>query len=215
MLVRGLTRPGSVRAGALLAAALPAGRSSFDATVSHVNRVHPGGWPEQPLWLPAVRLRDGARVVFGQEAAPPVDVGRAVAASCAVPGRFAPVLIGGERYVDGGVYSTTNLDLLAHQSLDLVIVSAPMGMAKGALSASAVFQGRSYLRLRLAAEARLVRRAGTPVMAFSPTADDIEVMGWNAMSGKRRAAVADTAYASATRRLHDDRWQEQLARLSA
>lgn len=215
MLLRGITRPGSVRAGAMVAAALPAGRTSFSSVVGYVNAAHPGGWPDQDLWLPAVRLRDGARVVFGQEDAPDADVGRAVAASCAIPGYFTPVEIDGERYVDGGVYSTTNLDLLTGLGLDVVIVSAPMGVARGAFSASALLQGRSYMRMRLAAEARAVRGSGTPVLAFSPTAEDMEVMGWNAMSGARRGEVARRARTSATRRLNDERWSEQLAPLSA
>ena len=213
LFLRALTRPGSVRAGALLAAALPAGRSSFEGVVGYVNRAHRGGWPLEPLWLPAVRLRDGARVVFGQPGAPETDVGRAVAASCAVPGRFAPVVIQGERYVDGGVYSTTNLDLLADEGMDLVVVSAPMAMARGAMSASAVMQGRAYMRFRLAAEARTVRRRGTAVVAFSPTADDVQVMGWNAMSSSRRSAIVDRAYESAAARLSNPRWQEQLSPL--
>ena len=215
MLLRGLTRPGSVRAGAMLAAALPAGRTSFSSVVGYLNTAHPNGWPDQELWLPAVRLSDGRRVVFGQEGAPVTDVGRAVAASCAIPGYFAPVEIDGDRYVDGGVYSTTNLDLLKGLGLDLVIVSAPMGVARGAFSASALFQGRSYLRMRLAAEARAVRGSGTAVMAFSPTAEDVRVMGWNSMSGARRAEVVKRAQASALRRLDDERTQEVLAPLSA
>lgn len=201
LFLRAVTRPGSVRAGALLAAALPAGRTSFDNVARYVDGMHAGGWPRRPLWLPAVRLRDGARVVFGAEGAPATTVGRAVAASCAVPGHFTPVTIGGERYVDGGVYSATNADLLVGSDLDLVLVSSPMGMARGVRSAAAVLQGRGYMRLRLATEARALRRAGTAVVAFSPTVDDLEVMGWNAMSGKRRSAVAERAYTSALSRL--------------
>ena len=215
MLLRGLTRPGSVRAGALLAAALPAGRTSFEGVAGHVNRAHPNGWPDRALWLPAVRLRDGARVVFGQDGAPQTDVGRAVAASCAIPSRFTPVVIEGDRYVDGGVYSTTNLDLLAGQDLDLVIVSAPMGVARGAFSTAALLQGRSYMRLRMAGEARAVRKSGTPVVAFSPTAEDLEVMGWNAMSSSRRQAVVERAYTSANRRITAERGSRELAALTA
>ena len=35
----------------------------------------------------------------------------AVAASCAIPGFYHPVEIDGRRYVDGGMRSTSNLDL--------------------------------------------------------------------------------------------------------
>lgn len=213
MVLRGIARPGSVRVGALLAGVLPAGRTSFAGATAHIDRLHRNGWPERPLWLPAVRLSDGARVVFGREGAPQASVGQAVAASCAIPGYFSPVVIDGQRYVDGGAHSATNADLLAGQDLDLVVVSSPMGAARGALSLSAHLQGRGYMRLRLAAEARAVRRSGIDLVAFSPTAEDLPVMGWNAMSDGRRAAVVERAYESATRRLHDPRWREALGAL--
>ena len=44
-----------------------------------------------------------------------------------------PVEVGGEAYIDGGVHSPTNADLLAGRDLDLVIVSAPMGIGGAAL----------------------------------------------------------------------------------
>lgn len=213
MVLRGLTRPGSVRVGAMLSGMLPAGRTSFAGATAHIDRLHGEGWPDRPLWLPAVRLRDGARVVFGREGAPPATVGKAVAASCAVPGYFSPVTIDGERYLDGGAHSATNADLLAGEDLELVLVSSPMGAARGALSVTAHLQGRGYMRLRLAAEARAVRRSGIDLVAFSPTADDLPAMGWNALSGARRTEITERAYASATRRLQDVRWREALGAL--
>ena len=200
-LVRGVTRPGSVRLTAMASALLPAGRQSLAPMIGTVNRAHPSGWPARALWLPTVRLRDGARVVFGQDDAPPSDVGSAVAASCAIPGYYAPVHIGGERYIDGGAHSTTNADLLAGLDLDLVVVSAPMGAARGVRSVSSALQARTYMRLRLGREAAAVRGAGTPVVAFSPTAADLEVMGWNAMAQGRHRAIVDRAYQSALQRL--------------
>jgi hypothetical protein len=74
--------------------------------------------------------------------------------------------------------------------------------------------GRSALRavttFRLAAEVRAVRRRGTPVLTFQPTRADLDVMGWNAMDGAKREAVAHQAYGSATRRLADRRAQERI-----
>ena len=48
--------------------------------------------------------------MFGAPSAPRASVAEAVLASCAVPWIFAPVEIGGREYVDGGVWSPTNLD---------------------------------------------------------------------------------------------------------
>jgi NTE family protein len=57
-----------------------------------------------------VERASGRRVIFGAPGAPPAPVADAVAASCAIPWVFAPVEIGGREYVDGGVWSATNLD---------------------------------------------------------------------------------------------------------
>ena len=63
------------------------------------------------LRIAAVDRASGRRVMFGAPGAPPARRSReAVLASCAVPGVFAPVRIGGREYVDGGVWSPTNLD---------------------------------------------------------------------------------------------------------
>lgn len=215
LMLRGLTRPGSMRAVTMLSGLVPEGRVTMDAFAAGVNRLHPQGWPSEPLWLPAVRLSDGQRVVFGRAGAPPADVGTAVAASCAIPGYFSPAVIDGERYIDGGVHSTTNLELLAGEGLDLVVVCAPMGAARGVRNARAALQARGAMRLRLGVEARAVRRDGTGVVAFSPTAADLEVMGWNAMAYGRRAAVIERAYESAARRLRDPRWRTELEPLAA
>ncbi len=62
------------------------------------------------LRIAAVDRRTGRRVMFGAPGAPAASVRDAVLASCAVPWLFAPVTIGDREYVDGGVWSLTNLD---------------------------------------------------------------------------------------------------------
>ena len=68
----------------------------------------------------------GRRVAFGRAGAPAAELAEAVMASCAIPGWYAPVLIGGRRYIDGGTCSSTSVDLLAGRDLDEVYVLAPM-----------------------------------------------------------------------------------------
>ena len=46
-------------------------------------------------------------------------------ASCAIPGWYQPVRVADRRYIDGGAWSSTNLDLMAGQGLDEVFVLAP------------------------------------------------------------------------------------------
>jgi NTE family protein len=77
-------------------------------------------------WVMAVDYDSGRRVAFGRAGAPPATLPEAVVASCSIPGWYRPTIIGGRRYVDGGVHSPTSLDLLAEVDLDEVYVLAPM-----------------------------------------------------------------------------------------
>jgi NTE family protein len=72
-----------------------------------------------------------------------------VAASCAIPGFYRSVRIGGRRYVDGGVQSTSNLDLMAGLGLDLVICLNPTPRFTRAPRARSVSGSRSRCARRL------------------------------------------------------------------
>lgn len=213
-------RPGRVRPGAVLAGLLPAGRIPTDAIADGVSALFHDRWPSLATWVCAVRLDTGALTVFGRSDAPPVGVGEAVAASCAIPGYFAPVTIAGARYVDGGAHSTTNLPTVVREHLDLVVVSAPMaragtwpGVPAGFTTAVGTF-GRELNRLQLGIEARRLVARGTPVVAFSPTNRDRAVMGLNPMNPDRRAPIARQARRSTLERLRRDDVQERLATLT-
>jgi NTE family protein len=172
------------------------------------------GWPDRPLWVCAVRLDDGELVVFGRSGSQPVGVGEAVAASCAIPGFFAPVDIDGVRYVDGGVSSLTNLSVVAGMNLDLVVVSAPMSSAGLRVPLASRTLARQAGRAQLDREMLKVRRRGIPVIAFHPTAEDQAVMGVNAMDGRRRAAVVRQARESTIRRLERADVRRRLSSLT-
>jgi NTE family protein len=79
-------------------------------------------WPQRGVAVVAVEAGTGQRTVFDPGSG--VELVDAVAASCAVPGVWPPVTIGGRRYIDGGVYSISNADLAA--GYDHVLVLAPM-----------------------------------------------------------------------------------------
>ncbi|HVF31956.1 MAG TPA: patatin-like phospholipase family protein [Acidimicrobiales bacterium] len=195
-------RPWDVRPTAVLAALLPAGAVPTSMITDGLDPLFGRRWPAEAFWVCAVRLVDGRRVVFGREGAPEATVGDAVAASCAIPSYFEPVVIDGERYVDGGVHSLTNLDLAGGLGLDLVVVSSPMSQAgRTTPRATADWALRRYCRAQLDREAIGVRRRGTPVLAFQPTADDAALMGINAMDPSKRAAVSAAVRVSAGRRL--------------
>ena len=212
-------RPWSIRPGALVAGLLPAGRNSTEVISAGVDALSGGLWPERPTWICTLSLDDGRLTVFGRPGAPPAGLGQAVAASCAIPGYFAPVPIGGRRYVDGGAHSTTNLAEVAAEPLDLVVVSAPMARAGSQMAAmprgwqALAAAGRELNRLQLVTEARRVRRRGIPVIAFAPTPSDRAAMGLNPMDPERRAPIARQARRSALRRLERPEVRDRLALL--
>lgn len=80
------------------------------------------GWTDAPLRVVAVDAESGEERIFDKDSG--VELVDAVAASCAVPGIWPPVTIGGRRYVDGGVRSFANIDLAGGH--DEVLVIAPM-----------------------------------------------------------------------------------------
>ena len=79
-------------------------------------------WPERDVRIVAVDANSGEERVF--TSADGVGLVDAVAASCAVPGIWPPVTIDNRRYVDGGVRSSTNVDLV--DGFDVVLVLAPV-----------------------------------------------------------------------------------------
>ncbi|HWH33686.1 MAG TPA: patatin-like phospholipase family protein, partial [Acidimicrobiales bacterium] len=119
---------------ALVAAGLlPRGGRDPGVISDAIAALGPGpGWPPG-LWVATIRLDDGSRAVAGRghPGDPQADVPSAVAASCAIPAYFAPVALGAEDHIDGGLRSATNADLVADRSFDVVVVSSPMSLAPG------------------------------------------------------------------------------------
>ena len=109
---------------------LPRGTRTTEALQQRMAELHPEPWPAARFWVPAVRLSDGERVVFGRDDLQ-ATAAEAVRASCAVPVLFEPVTVGGRRYIDGGLHSYTNADLMGPPAFDLVVVSSPMSGTAG------------------------------------------------------------------------------------
>jgi NTE family protein len=146
------------------------------------------------LRVVAVDMRSGRRVVFGAPGAPPAGVPEAVMASCAVPGLFRPVEIGGREYVDGGVWSPTNLDV------------APVGAGTGVLCLvpSATLDAapeplfRSFARawrMATALETAAARSRGGRVVIIEPDASSTAAMGGNLMDAGPRGRVQSLGFA--------------------
>ena len=170
--------PGRVPPGVLTSLAMSPGRLSASWLSRQVHWLLGGeAFPDRAFWSCAVDLDTGRRVVFGREDAPAAPVGAAVEASCAIPGVFAPVLIGDGVYVDGGGWSPSNADVLARSGLDLVIVVSPMTAAPGAATDRGDAWMRAACRRMLLAETARLRASGTAVAIVEPDAGDLPCMG--------------------------------------
>jgi NTE family protein len=78
------------------------------------------------LYLVATDLDTCERVVFGSEGFEHVPIATAVRASGALPMVYAPVAIDDRELIDGGIVSTTNLDIAVRAGADLVVVINPI-----------------------------------------------------------------------------------------
>lgn len=204
--------PLNLRLGLLAAGGLPRGTTDTAIISEEIARLHADGWPDRALWLCAVRLRDGRLVVFGRDAT--ASVAEAVAASCAIPGLFAPVPIAGDDYVDGGAHSPTNADLLAGRALELVIVSSPMSLDRAAARRPRPDRAlRLGHRVTLLREVAAVRRSGATVVSFQPGPTDLVAMGPRGatLGLERREPVALQARETTLRRLDTPAVREALA----
>lgn len=131
-------------------------------------------WPSR-FACTAVDAETGAFKVW--DAASGVDLARAVAASCAVPGLYPPVTIEGRRYIDGGVRSALNTDVATGAGAVLVLAVT--------LEPVAAF---------MAAMARdELGRLGLPddkAALIVPDAGALRAFGPDLMDGTRHTAVA-------------------------
>ena len=137
-------------------------------------------WPEKRLLVTAVDVVTGELKVFDRASGVPlVD---AVTASCAVPGVFPPITIGGRRYMDGGMVSVTNANLAAGSTH--VVVIAPMPAGLGPVPSAA-------------AHAAELLRSGSKVTVVSPDAASLAAIGPKRLDVSRRPMCARAGRAQA------------------
>ncbi len=107
------------------------------------HRLPSHGWPERVLRVTAIDIATGELVAF--DAASGVELVDAVAASCAVPGAWPPVTIGGRRFMDGGVGSTVNMSVVQDCSAAVALVpsaaNSPSPWGTGAVAEIETFAG--------------------------------------------------------------------------
>jgi NTE family protein len=183
--------PGGLIRGGVLAL-LPEGAHSTAALERSLSRLRARF--DGRLRVAGVDLRTGRRVVFGAPGAPAATVARAVAASCAVPGYFRPVRIGGRDYVDGAAWSLNNLDVApAGRRTELLCLSPTAGLPVDTGSPLGLI--RAALRSRQLLEVAALRRRGVRLRIIGPGRPAARLMAPDLMDPTRREAVLRAGYA--------------------
>lgn len=210
-----LARPYRYSPAAVISGWLPRGLVSTEPLKATIRRACPSGWAPHPnYWAMAVDYGTGRRVAFGRSGSPAAELADAVAASCAIPGFYRPVDIGGRVYVDGGVRSTSNLDVLREARPDIVLALNPMSSLEASETRTVGQRLAARMRTeagrRLGSEAKRLRAAGIEVILIQPTAADLDVMGSNLMNRRRRPEVVTTAVRTVTEQLQGSRLFQSL-----
>jgi NTE family protein len=137
-------------------------------------------WPDRALRLTAVDVQTGELRVFERDSG--VALIDAVAASCAVPGIWPAVTIGGRRYMDGGVRSSDNADLAAGYAR--ITVVSPLG-----------YNSLLPSPLPLRAVVGRLRDDGAQVTVLVPDAASAAAAGANPLDPSTRTPAAQAGLA--------------------
>jgi NTE family protein len=178
--LQGATSPDDVlrAAGAFAVAAVTVPEADRRAVIA--SRLPSRDWPARPVKLVAIECQTGALAVF--DAASGVGLVDAVAASCAVPGVWPAVTIGGRRYMDGGARSSDNADLA--EGAARIVVLSPLGMDSALLTP-----------MTLRAVVAKLRDGGAHVTVLSPDDASTSAIGANPLDPATRVPAAEAGRA--------------------
>ncbi len=177
------------------------------------------------LYLTATDLDNGERIVLGDAESewPDIPISTAVRASTALPLVYKPVDINGRSLVDGGIYSTTNVDVAVERGASFIVVVNPMvpyvndrneqlptvsggpvrRIADMGVAAIANQSFRLLLqrRLQLGIESWRERYPGVDIVLFEPEPDDELMFSTSIMNYSRRLEIAIHGFETVTKRL--------------
>ena len=196
--------------GEALKRRFPSGLYSTTDTRVRLHQDLPTEWPRRDLYVCAVDLYTGKRVAFGHPDAPPAELPDAVLASTAIPGVFPPVKIGDRRYVDGGAYSATSLDLAVEAGCDAILCIAPLGYKSDGIVTARdpkiwfPMLARTLFARALRREVVEARAKGIDVFVLRPGPTELKSHGTNAMRDFDRVTFTTETRASTLRLLDEN-----------
>jgi NTE family protein len=204
--------------------------------LSEPGRTDDFGQLDCELYLTATDLDTCERVVLGVDGANDVPISTAVRASGALPMVYAPVKVDDRELIDGGIVSTTNLDIAVEAGAKLVLVINPivpfindfattvntlrgrrprrvsdMGFAQIGYQ---VFKLVAHQRLHELAKGWEERYPGVDIVLIEPEPTDELMFQTSMMSFTSRVAIARHGFESVTKQLASeyDRYEEIAAR---
>ncbi|MFN8216990.1 MAG: patatin-like phospholipase family protein [Solirubrobacterales bacterium] len=235
-LVRALARIGELSAidiGVGLAEALPTGLYSnggLDEYIAEIlsesGRTNDFRRLGPELYLAGTDLDTCERIVFGEGEWRDVPISKAVQCSTALPLVYKPVELKGRHLVDGGIRSTTNVDLAVEAGAKFIVVVNPLvpyvndfqktiptvfgtrvrrvaDMGMPAI-ANQTFRLIAHARLHQAVEQWQERYPGVDIILVEPEPTDELMFGTPIMDYSRRLRIARHGFESVTEALAAD-----------
>jgi predicted acylesterase/phospholipase RssA len=179
---------------------------------------------QNELYLAATDLDTCERIVFGAEGWDDVPISTAVRASTALPMVYEPVEVRGRELVDGGIVSTTNVDIAVEAGAKLIVVVNPLVPYVNDLSRTTpdgrrpprvsdmglpqigyqTFKLMAYQRLHEVARGWEERYPGVDIVLIEPEADDELMFQTSIMNYTKRVQIAKHGFQSVTLKLASD-----------
>jgi NTE family protein len=235
-LARSLVRMGDFSAidiGVGLADTLPTGFYSnggvanyVEGALSEESRIDDFRLLEKELYLTATDLDTCERIVFGEEGWNDVPISKAIQCSTALPIVYKPVDLKGRQLIDGGIRSTTNVDIAVEKGAEFIVVVNPLvpfvndfektiptvfgtrvrrvsDMGLPAI-ANQTFRLIAHARLHQAVEMWQERYPGVDIILIEPEPNDELMFGTPIMDYSRRLKIARHGFESVTAALAQD-----------
>jgi NTE family protein len=235
-LLRQLTRIGElsmIDIGVGLAEALPAGLYSGRGLSDYVEealtdpaRVNDFRLLDNELYLTATDLDTCERIVFGEDGWSDVPISKAVECSTCLPIVYKPVDLKGRQFVDGGIRSTTNVDIAVEKGAKFIVVVNPLvpyvndfqntiptvfgrrvrrvsDMGLPAI-ANQTFRLIAHQRLHQAVEQWQEKYPGVDIILLEPEPTDELMFGTPIMDYSRRLKIAKHGFETVTAALARD-----------
>jgi NTE family protein len=235
-LVQRLVRMGQFSAidiGVGLAEALPTGLYSnsgigdyVEQALSEAGRVNDFRQVEQELYLTATDLDTCERLVLGEPGWDDVPISKAIECSTALPVVYKPVDLKGRQLIDGGIRSTTNVDIAVEKGAKFIVVVNPLvpfvndfeqristvfgtrvrrvaDMGVPAI-ANQAFRLIAHARLHQAVEMWQEKYKGVDIVLIEPEPNDQLMFGTPIMDYSRRLQIGRHGFESVTATLAKD-----------